>query len=721
MSQSQDLATRSAVGQIDDRTAAPLESAANTFTRAQIEAVREMALAISALLQVEQALTIVAEHTARLMNAAAALVYLVDTPTGELRLIAGHNIPEQSIGLMLEPDADFAGHAVLSGLPQTANDEITRQEIIKTMQRIAPNVITSHRFNAVAIPLTYSRQVLGVLEVITRTSINENQVALLQLIAPQAATAVIHSQLFDRNQQVMNLLELINDRTAAVSSAGQAVINAGHNVMRMSAAVLTRTIAALHLVGGKIFLNHQATHSLTGIVSENLPKDDSVAGLELAAAHCLNIGQTIMLQSMSGQAWTHEVVQWLSDRGLGSLVCIPMLADSERVGVLQIAAKVGQALNKDTLDTLHIIAGQLALGIANARLFDRVSAEQQQLTAILSSSSDVLIGLDAVGNLKLANPAAERVFGFEARLCLNKPLSQATTNVALNNAVDTAIHSHHTQPVALEVPLNDDQTLFCNLSPIIDPAGQLSGWVGVMQDITLFKESERAKNDMILTASHDLRNPVNLILGALDLVGSNRADFNARQREAYDLALIGAHRIENLISDLLDLERIERRIDLQLLKCDLADITQSVVNEMRLPAQQRGQKLWLTLASTGSIPQVRGDAQRLYQVVSNLVGNAIKYTPVRGEVAVTIWAEDNQVRLDVHDNGAGIPPEAQTRLFQRFYRAPNVSAEQEGTGLGLAIVKSIIEQHGGQVWVTSAIGKGATFSVSLPIWQEVVE
>jgi PAS domain S-box-containing protein len=718
MSQSQDLATRSTVGQ----PAASTQTSAKTFTRAQIDAVREMALSISASLKVEQSLSIVAEHTARLMKAAACLIYLVDVPTGKLRLIAGQNIPDQSIGLMLEPDEDIVGHAALSGLPQTATDEVAHQEIVKTMQRIAPDLITSNKFSAAAVPLTYSRQVLGVLEVISRTGSNldEHQVALLELIAPQAATAVIHAQLFDRNQQVMSLLELINDRAAAVSSVGQAVINAGHNLMRMSSTVLARTIAALHLAGGKVFLNNPVTRHLTGIASENLPKDDSVAGLELAATHCLNLGQTILLQSITTQAWTHEVVQWLSDRSFGSLVCIPLLADNEPVGVLQVVAKIGQPLDTGTLDTLHIIAGQLALGIANAGLFDRVRAEQQQLAAILSSSSDALIGLDAAGNLKLANPAAERAFNFEARQHLNKPLSQATPNVALNNAVETAIHSQRAESAALEIPINDDQTLFCNLSPIIDPDGKLSGWVGVMQDITFFKEAERAKSDMILTVSHDLRNPLNLILGALELLGRNSADFNNLQREAYDLAMLGTHRVEALISELLDLERIERRIDLKLIKCDLADITRSVVDEMRLPAQQRNQKLWLTLASTGSIPQVRGDAQRLYQIVSNLVGNAIKYTPDRGEVAVSIWTEDNLVRLDVHDNGVGIPAEAQARLFQRFYRAPNVAPEQQGTGLGLAIVKSIVDQHGGQVWVTSAINKGSTFSVSLPIWIEVI-
>ena len=115
---------------------------------------------------------------------------------------------------------------------------------------------------------------------------------------------------------------------------------------------------------------------------------------------------------------------------------------------------------------------------------------------------------------------------------------------------------------------------------------------------------------------------------------------------------------------------------------------------------------------------MRGDAQRLYQVVSNLVSNAIKYTQPGGSISVALRTTDEQVQLDVRDTGPGISPEAQARIFERFYRAPSVASDERGTGLGLAIVKSIVEQHGGRVWVTSVVGQGSTFSVSLPAWRE---
>jgi signal transduction histidine kinase len=245
----------------------------------------------------------------------------------------------------------------------------------------------------------------------------------------------------------------------------------------------------------------------------------------------------------------------------------------------------------------------------------------------------------------------------------------------------------------------------------------MSGWVAVMQDITRFKETERLKSDMILTASHDLRNPVNLTLGALDLLGKTAVNFTPVQREAFDLGLLGVRRIEALISDLLDLERIERRVGLKLTECDLGEIAQAAVTESSLQAQQRQQQLTFNRAAGNGLIQVRGDAQRLYQVISNLLSNSIKYTQPGGEVMVTVWLQDDQVRLDVRDTGPGIPPEAQARVFERFYRAPTAADDERSTGLGLAIVKSIIEQHGGRVWVTSVVGHGSTFSVALPLLQ----
>jgi PAS domain S-box-containing protein len=688
------------------------------LTHVEIETIGAASLAITASLNMEQVLATVTERAVDLIRASASLVFLLDRGTGTLQVAGGYRIPTAYHGLALALGEDVAGRAARSGRTFIVDNYSAWEERTHIFDDVAPDGILPVSNCAAAIPLTFNRQVLGVLEVLYNDGreITNKDVALLQLITPHAATAISHAQLFERSQQVMNLLEIINDRGAAVSSVSTAVINAGHDLKKMSDETLMRTVAALRLAAGKIFLSEHEGEALVTRSIYNLPDDDP--GLAHVAAHCASVRQTILLQNMASFPWTQDIVHWLAERHLGALVAVPLIAEDEVVGVLEAIAPPGRAFDTGELDTLHIITGQLALGVSNARLFTRVRAEQQQISAILGSSGDAIIGLDAHGHVQVANPAAERALGFAIIDSVGKPLSEVTLNVALNAAVDNAIKAQQAHPVGFEIQLASGAYLFCNLSPIVDPAGRLTGWVAVMQDITPFKETERMKSDMILTASHDLRNPVNLTMGALDLLSKRTENFTTIQREALDLSLLGIHRIEALIVDLLDLERIERRVGLRLQRCDLTDITQTVVTELALPAQQREQQL--EFEHPGRAIAVRGDAQRLYQVVSNLLSNAIKYTQSGGQIGVALRADGEQVQLDVRDTGPGISPEAQTRIFERFYRAPSVATDDRGTGLGLAIVKSIVEQHGGRVWVTSTIGQGSTFSVSLPAWRETM-
>lgn len=725
--QPMDITTRIRTGSTIDRIRAtstretlnPRVGPTGELTQIEIETIGTASLAITASLNMEHVLAAVAERAVDLIRASAGVVYLLERSAGSLQVASGFNIPTACYGLSLPLGEDVAGRAAATGRTFVVDNYSAWEERTHLFDPVAPQGILTAANCAAGIPLIYNRQVLGVLELLYNDGreIDNKDVTLLQLITPHAATAISHAQLFERSQQVMNLLEIINDRGAAVSSVSTAVINAGHNLKKMSDETLTRTVAALRLAAGKVYLSEREGETLAPMSVYNLPAEDP--GLVRVAAHCASVRQTILLQNMSSFPWTHNIVGWLTERKLGALVAVPLIAEDEVVGVLEAIAPLGRTFDTGELDTLHIITGQLALGVSNASLFTRVRSEQQQISAILASSGDVIIGLDAAGCVQVANPAAERAFGFATIDAVRKPLNEVTLNVALNAAVDNAIKTQQPQPAGFEVQLPDETYLFCNLSPIIDPATRLTGWVVVMQDITRFKETERMKSDMILTASHDLRNPVNLTMGALDLLGKKVDNLTPLQKEALELSLLGVHRIEALIKDLLDLERIERRVGLKLNKCDLGDITQTVVTELTLTAQQRQQRL--AYARPVTAISVRGDPQRLYQVVSNLVSNAIKYTQPGGEITVNVQVKDVQVRFDVRDTGPGISPEAQARIFERFYRAPSVAADDRGTGLGLAIVKSIVEQHGGRVWVTSVVGHGSTFSVSLPAWREGID
>ena len=216
-------------------------------------------------------------------------------------------------GLSLPQGEDVAGHAAEAGRAFVVDNYAAWEERTHLFDQVAPNGIRTTANCVAAIPLIYNRQVLGVLEILYNDGheISDKDVALLQLITPHAATAISHAQLFERSQQVMNLLEIINDRGAAVSSVSTAVINAGHDLKKMSDETLTRTVAALRLAAGRIYLSEHDGEALVPTSDYGLP--DEAPGLVQVAAHCASVRKTILLQNMASFAWTQETVQWLAE------------------------------------------------------------------------------------------------------------------------------------------------------------------------------------------------------------------------------------------------------------------------------------------------------------------------------------------------------------------------------------------------------------------------
>jgi signal transduction histidine kinase len=228
------------------------------------------------------------------------------------------------------------------------------------------------------------------------------------------------------------------------------------------------------------------------------------------------------------------------------------------------------------------------------------------------------------------------------------------------------------------------------------------------------KELDELKSDFVATVSHDLRAPLTFMRGyttMLPMVG----DLGEKQRDYVDKILQGVGQMSELIDDLLDLGRVEAGVGLERKPCHLGTILIEAVDGMR--ARAIAKEITLRLEPPQGAAVVAGDAALLRQMVANLVDNAIKYTPNGGTVAVGLSVHDQQAAIHVADTGIGIAPDDQVRLFEKFYRIKRRrdTADIPGTGLGLAIVKSIVERHGGRVWVESELNKGSVFHVLLPL------
>lgn len=241
-----------------------------------------------------------------------------------------------------------------------------------------------------------------------------------------------------------------------------------------------------------------------------------------------------------------------------------------------------------------------------------------------------------------------------------------------------------------------------------------------LQQATLFanvRELEQIKSEMIRMASHDLRNPLHSVKGYLELLLMDLAShLDEQQTEFVARMKNGLNRMQSLMEDILNLEKIESQQDIRRQPVNMWMVVSEVSEHGRSQADLKHQKYSVDMPPQSVL--VSGSEIQLTQALTNLVGNAIKYTPDEGRIVVRCWVENGQFRFEVEDSGYGIPQDRQSGLFQRFYRAQAPGTEDiPGTGLGLSLVKAVIERHGGEVYFSSTPGVGSTFGCWLPLME----
>jgi PAS domain S-box-containing protein len=344
-----------------------------------------------------------------------------------------------------------------------------------------------------------------------------------------------------------------------------------------------------------------------------------------------------------------------------------------------------------------------------ASLQQRVD-ELQKFDTILERIEDGVIMLDDQWHILLMNPAARRAFGLWQDETINgKAILEVLPHPDLKILLD---ESRNNPMPHNEIAFEDGRVLSAQCTPI-----PRVGMAVTMQDITYLKQIDRLKNEFVHTVSHDLRSPLTAILGYVDLL-DRVGPVNEQQREFIHRVKGSVQSITSLVNDLLELGRIEAGFDTQKEMVPMEGIIRNALET--LTGQINEKKLNLHLNLPTDIPQMRGNPIRLRQMLDNLIGNAIKYTPENGEITIEVEAQNDQVIIRISDTGPGIPPADQPHIFEKFYRASNVPKGVGGSGLGLAIVKSIVDNHQGRIWVDSLLGMGSSFTLVLPLYKEPV-
>jgi len=342
----------------------------------------------------------------------------------------------------------------------------------------------------------------------------------------------------------------------------------------------------------------------------------------------------------------------------------------------------------------------------------RVQAHAEQQASFNSMVEGVLL-LDSQERVRLVNQALEQLFGFSGDMC-GRTIMEALRLHELQELVNRVRAEGQVLGFELEPPGLDRRCLQVNATALLDRNGKRQGMILVFHDLTRLKQLENTRKEFVANVSHELRTPLSMIKGYVETLINGAKDDPSVATRFLQTIEKHADRLTYLIEDLLTISRLESgQIVMNLKKVELRPVADEVVNDLGSRADDK--KVVLENQVPPEI-MVRADADRIQQVLFNLVDNAIKYGRSEGNVRIGALAVDDQkIEVSVRDNGPGIPPEAIERVFERFYRADKArSREQGGTGLGLSIVKHIVQSHGGEVWVKSTVGQGTTFLFTLP-------
>lgn len=442
------------------------------------------------------------------------------------------------------------------------------------------------------------------------------------------------------------------------------------------------------------------TPSLAGIVRVAMP----LAEIQQTTAR---VRRTVAVAILLVGAITIPFLFWMSRRTTSPIE--QMRAVAGRIARCdfprRVRIKAGGELG-DLGEALDKMSGQL-----RARL-EELNEEKTELSAILSSMTEGVVVVDGGGKIRLLNEAFREQFqiGNEA---IGKTILEAVRNVALQELILEASKDGSVSARELTF-LNPDERIFdVDAASLRAPDGVLTGTVVVFHDITRIKKLENIRKEFVANVSHELRTPLSIVKGYVETLLDESPPDEQTAKQFLKTIDKNTRRLEALIDDLLTISALEsQQAKLDLAPVSLRATAEAVADE--LANEAKGKSISVTFEVPDDFPLVRADAQRLHQILFNLIDNAVKYTQADGKVTISAAEKNGEIEVCVADNGPGIAPEHLPRIFERFYRADKArSRELGGTGLGLSIVKHIVQAHGGRVWAESELQKGSRFYFTL--------
>jgi len=417
--------------------------------------------------------------------------------------------------------------------------------------------------------------------------------------------------------------------------------------------------------------------------------------------------------------------------GVISTAAAPVMSKNRVLGIMVVGSRQLHRFRKREIELLMAFGSQLGAALENAELYDEVNKSKVYIENLVENAADLIITTDLDDRILTWNRGAEVLFGYDKDEVIGKHLSillpperfheleEMRAKVQISGALrDIEIRSKKKDGVMIYLSLS--------VSPVRDLDGKIVGFLRVAKDITekkryerRLKELDKMKSDFVSNVSHELRTPLTSIKGSVDnMLDGLTGSLNEKQIRYLNRIKSNTDRLSRLINDLLDLSRIESgHVEVRPTNLPLTALAEEVAEHMKALAAEKLIRIEIPPAD----PKVTAwaDRDKVTQVLMNLIGNAVKFTPRDGKITVALEKNGSDyIQISVADTGPGILPEERNRIFSKFYQVANVDKQKpKGSGLGLAISKALVEMHGGKIWMESEVGKGSTFYFTLPAQQ----
>ncbi|HSH04847.1 MAG TPA: ATP-binding protein [Anaerolineae bacterium] len=591
----------------------------------------------------------------------------------------------------------------------------TLQEVFKNPQKVRHAAFSGNGIKVetgllasaiMYIPIQLNNELIGVMgtaQLSTPQSFSYQHELLLSILAGYAAIAFENARLFEKTDIALSSrvedLHAFVDVTKEVTSTLDLheVVHRAMSKVHDFWAVEASSVWLLDDDNETLSVMDSLGSATDALINITVPVAGSIVGSVVQS------GDILCTNDVANHPLHYNVVDQTTGFSTRSMLCAPLEHGGKIIGAMQLINKLDGNFTDADVDRIKALSPIIATAVSNAVLFTAAESRKQWLEATIEHNGNPIIILDHHHQVMLLNQEARRnlnltgeALGYVVTSVIQyEPLLDFLLQPLTNNI-----------PKRQEITLADNTVWLSTLAPIPD-----YGRILILQDITYLKELDRDKNTFLTTASHDLRAPLNAIIGfsfALEQMGP----LNEQQKKFVSRIISSSQRMMDLVNALLDLAKVNSNMEFVRQTCHIGSLTNVAVVDLQ--AQALKKQITLELKLPDYIPIVVGDPNQIRQAVNNLVDNSIKYSPPKSVIKVEVTSNDRSVMIHVRDNGRGISQDDLPFIFDKFYRVQQTDTDG-GVGLGLTLVRSIAEAHQGRVEAVSREGAGSRFTLYLPI------